>query len=485
MANKISLNVAGLNLIINTNEDEERVRRLTTVLNADMKNVMESNPSASVTSAAILCALDYLSQYDKANRSANNLRSQIKDYLSDAAKSKLEADDVARKNSELNTELQNLKERVTRMAANESNVSSNEENLKKQLEMARNDLNTMRRQLRDLVEQNASLQATINAQNESIASQSSDLARFTDMIKQQTAQLEQQNQLISDIKQSAVSIQEDRDGLLRQLEQQDKLLADLRQSLQDARNEKEFAAGKLESVNSEKAEVESMLNDAYSEIDQLKERAASAEAEVLALRNGMDAMREELEQVRKERADAIAVRDYFFRSDDEEELPAPGSMPAAEPEPGKETPTIPAPAEAEREVSEKYDLRNTSEFTPIDLSDEAIAGRMLSGPSFSFTPESEKKEETTDEPKPAPAAEAPAAPKKNYRFFDVEEGKVEDDSQEFGVGEGFKTFGQMIAEESHKAKLDTVSELLSSKAEKDIVSDDDLLPDLSWIDDID
>ena len=148
MANKISLNVGGLNLIINTNEDEERVRRLNAVLNADLNQVLESNPTASVTNAALLCALDYLSQYDKANRSANNLRNQIKDYLSDAARSKLEADDVARKNSELNSELQSLKERVTRMAANESNVTSNEEALKKQLEMARSDNNTMRRQLR-------------------------------------------------------------------------------------------------------------------------------------------------------------------------------------------------------------------------------------------------------------------------------------------------------------------------------------------------
>ena len=51
MANKISLNIAGFNLIINTQEDEAQVRRLNEMLNSDLKQILTQNPSASVTNA--------------------------------------------------------------------------------------------------------------------------------------------------------------------------------------------------------------------------------------------------------------------------------------------------------------------------------------------------------------------------------------------------------------------------------------------------
>ena len=83
MANKISLNIAGFNLIINTQEDEAQVRKLNDMLNSDLKQILNQNPSASVTNAALLCALDYLDRFDKATNNANNMRDQIKDYMSD------------------------------------------------------------------------------------------------------------------------------------------------------------------------------------------------------------------------------------------------------------------------------------------------------------------------------------------------------------------------------------------------------------------
>ena len=93
MANKISLNIAGFNLIINTQEDEAQVRKLNDILNEDLKQILTQNPSASITNAALLCALDYLDRYDKATHSANNMRDQIKDYMADASNAKLQYDE--------------------------------------------------------------------------------------------------------------------------------------------------------------------------------------------------------------------------------------------------------------------------------------------------------------------------------------------------------------------------------------------------------
>ena len=47
MANKIALNIAGFNLIINTQEDEPQVRKLNDTLNNDLKQILTQNPSAS------------------------------------------------------------------------------------------------------------------------------------------------------------------------------------------------------------------------------------------------------------------------------------------------------------------------------------------------------------------------------------------------------------------------------------------------------
>ena len=57
MSNKITLSIAGFNLIINTSEDEDRVRKLNAQLNSDLQAILSQNPNASVTNAALLAGL--------------------------------------------------------------------------------------------------------------------------------------------------------------------------------------------------------------------------------------------------------------------------------------------------------------------------------------------------------------------------------------------------------------------------------------------
>ena len=157
MANKITLSIAGFNLIVNTTEDENRVRKLNQILNEDLSQILQSNPSASITNAALLCSLDYLDRYDKATQSANNLRTQIKDYLSDASNAKLMYDDESKKNAELVKEIQTLRAHVTKLAADGASGSANEEALRRDLDSARSDAEIIRRQLKEQLDQNRTL----------------------------------------------------------------------------------------------------------------------------------------------------------------------------------------------------------------------------------------------------------------------------------------------------------------------------------------
>ena len=187
MANKITLSIAGFNLIINTTEDEEHVRKLNATLNEDLSQILKANPSASVTNAALLCSLDYLDRYDKATLSANNLRTQIKDYLSEAANVKLMYDDEVKKNANLSKEIQTLRSHVTKLATEGANGTANEENLRKELETAKGDAEIIRRQLKEQLEQNRSLIERASKMSET---KDNEIQRLNGLLQQASAKLE-------------------------------------------------------------------------------------------------------------------------------------------------------------------------------------------------------------------------------------------------------------------------------------------------------
>ena len=112
MLNKVRITVAGAPYVISTTDSEEYVERLAEKLDQDINEIMSNNPSLTVTRAAVFCALEYLDDYTKSIGSADNMRSQIKDYLADAAKAKLATDEARREVARLQKELQALKERT-------------------------------------------------------------------------------------------------------------------------------------------------------------------------------------------------------------------------------------------------------------------------------------------------------------------------------------------------------------------------------------
>lgn len=90
--NRVKLTIGGAEYAIITEDDVNYVTELGAELNEALSNVMKENPHISTTQAAVLLALDYADEFKKANITADNLRSQIKDYLDDAASAKSKAD---------------------------------------------------------------------------------------------------------------------------------------------------------------------------------------------------------------------------------------------------------------------------------------------------------------------------------------------------------------------------------------------------------
>ena len=97
--NKVKLNIAGSEYSVITEDEIKYVQELGKEIDMAIAKVMKESPFASVTQAAVLTALSYAVDYNKASTSADRLREQIKDYLDDASSAKSKAD-WARKEAE-------------------------------------------------------------------------------------------------------------------------------------------------------------------------------------------------------------------------------------------------------------------------------------------------------------------------------------------------------------------------------------------------
>lgn len=107
--NKIKLNIAGTSYVINSQDSEENVLKLADTLDKDMRKILERSPSASITAAAVICALTYLDKLDKSDSSADNMRTQVRQYLEDANQARMEAEKVKLELEKLKVDIQYLK----------------------------------------------------------------------------------------------------------------------------------------------------------------------------------------------------------------------------------------------------------------------------------------------------------------------------------------------------------------------------------------
>ena len=107
---KVKLTICGSSYIVSTTDSEEYVNQLAERLDNDMTEIMTQNPSASVAASAVISALSYLDELNKNASSTDNMRAQIKDYLEDAAKSKMAEEEARREVEKLKAEIAQLKE---------------------------------------------------------------------------------------------------------------------------------------------------------------------------------------------------------------------------------------------------------------------------------------------------------------------------------------------------------------------------------------
>lgn len=110
--NKVQVKIGGATYTIVTEDDPQYVEMLAEEISNEIRSVCNSNPSLSMTQAAVLVALDQADDCKKASASADNLRVQIKDYLEESARAKMEVEVARREVERLNREISDLRNRL-------------------------------------------------------------------------------------------------------------------------------------------------------------------------------------------------------------------------------------------------------------------------------------------------------------------------------------------------------------------------------------
>ena len=95
MKNKITVSIAGQEYTMVAAEGEDYVRRVAAHVDSQMREVL-SHGRLSQADGAVLAAMNIADQYFKEQKAAENLRRQIKEYLEEATKLKMELSEAKR-----------------------------------------------------------------------------------------------------------------------------------------------------------------------------------------------------------------------------------------------------------------------------------------------------------------------------------------------------------------------------------------------------
>ena len=94
-ANRLTIYINGIRYPIKTVEEPAYVEGLAREIDTMVRDLM-NNAATSLNEALVLTALSCMDSYKRAEKSADNLRAQFSGYVEDAAKSRLEAEELRR-----------------------------------------------------------------------------------------------------------------------------------------------------------------------------------------------------------------------------------------------------------------------------------------------------------------------------------------------------------------------------------------------------
>lgn len=107
--NRIKVTILGNSYTISTDNSESRVREIERQLTDKLAEIMDSRYTLSSVDALIILALNLMDEITETETGADRMREQLSEYLEDAARSRMEAEEARREVDRLRRELAMLK----------------------------------------------------------------------------------------------------------------------------------------------------------------------------------------------------------------------------------------------------------------------------------------------------------------------------------------------------------------------------------------
>ena len=101
MMNKVKVTICGKEFSLKTDEAPDYFTKLAEKVDSEIYKMASSADNMSIQSAAVLVALSAFDEAQKANDSIDNIRTQIKEYVDDACKARLERDEALKNEKSL------------------------------------------------------------------------------------------------------------------------------------------------------------------------------------------------------------------------------------------------------------------------------------------------------------------------------------------------------------------------------------------------
>ena len=91
--NRVKLTICGTNFTLSSDESVEYMQKLGGQVDREIRQLMEENPRMSMNMAAVLTAINNADKVQKAEASADHLRTQVTEYLEEnkALRAEMEA----------------------------------------------------------------------------------------------------------------------------------------------------------------------------------------------------------------------------------------------------------------------------------------------------------------------------------------------------------------------------------------------------------
>ena len=130
MMNRVKVVLCGKEYLLQTEDAPSYVYQLAKNLEKRISDITENNPRVSAHSAVMMVALSTMDELTKANNSVEVIRSQVKEYVDEAGKARLERDAALREIDVLKAKIEQL-ENLNKLKSLRDSIQTDDRSAKK------------------------------------------------------------------------------------------------------------------------------------------------------------------------------------------------------------------------------------------------------------------------------------------------------------------------------------------------------------------